>query len=62
MENNVLQQLKENIAKVMIGNERTIELVLTCLVAKGHILLAFQTDFCILQLSSKSYKCTYWCI
>ena len=35
MENNVLQQLKENIAKVMIGNERTIELVLTCLVAKG---------------------------
>ena len=23
----------------MIGNERTIELVLTCLVAKGHILL-----------------------
>ena len=39
MENNVLQQLKENIAKVMIGNESTIELVLTCLVAKGHILL-----------------------
>ena len=39
MKNNVLQQLKENIAKVMIGNERTIELVLTCLVAKGHILL-----------------------
>ena len=39
MENNGLQQLKENIAKVMIGNERTIELVLTCLVAKGHILL-----------------------
>ena len=39
MENNVLQQLKENIAKGMIGNERTIELVLTCLVAKGHILL-----------------------
>ena len=36
---NGLQQLKENIAKVMIGNERTIELVLTCLVAKGHILL-----------------------
>ena len=39
MENNGLQQLKENIAKVMIGNERTIELVLTCLVARGHILL-----------------------
>ena len=39
MENTGLQQLKENIAKVMIGNERTIELVLTCLVAKGHILL-----------------------
>ena len=37
MENNVLQQLKENIAKVMIGNERTIELVLTCLVAKGPV-------------------------
>ena len=47
MENNVLQQLKENIAKVMIGNERTIELVLTCLVAKGHILL----EDCLLYTS-----------
>ena len=40
MENNVLQQLKENIAKVMIGNERTIELVLTCLaVSYTHLTL-----------------------
>ena len=39
MENNVLQQLKENIAKLKIRNQRTIELVQTCLLAKGHILL-----------------------
>lgn len=39
MEGNVLQKLKENISKVMIGNERTIELVLICVLAKGHILL-----------------------
>ena len=39
MDNNILQQLKENIAKIMIGNERTIELVLSCILAKGHILL-----------------------
>ncbi len=39
MEENILQILKNNIAKVMIGNERTIELMLTCVLAKGHILL-----------------------
>lgn len=39
MDNNILQQLKENIAKIMIGNERTIELVLSCILAKGHVLL-----------------------
>ena len=35
----MLQKLKENVAKVMIGNERTIELILTCVLAKGHVLL-----------------------
>lgn len=34
-----LQQIKENIEKVMIGNETTIEFVLTALLAKGHVLL-----------------------
>lgn len=35
----IMKQLKENIEKVMIGNEKTIELVLTCILAKGHVLL-----------------------
>ncbi len=39
MEENILQKLKQNIAKVMIGNERTVELILTCVLAKGHVLL-----------------------
>lgn len=39
MNTEILQKLKENIAKVMIGNEKTIELVLTCMLAKGHVLL-----------------------
>lgn len=39
MDMNILQSLKENIRKVMIGNEHTIDLILTSLIAKGHILL-----------------------
>lgn len=39
MNTEILQELKANIAKVMIGNEQTIELVLTCMLAKGHVLL-----------------------
>lgn len=39
MNTEILQKLKENIAKVMIGNENTIQLVLTCMLAKGHVLL-----------------------
>lgn len=40
MENvSVLQRLKENINKVMIGNEQTLDLILTALLAKGHVLL-----------------------
>ncbi|EET62722.1 ATPase family associated with various cellular activities (AAA) [Marvinbryantia formatexigens DSM 14469] len=35
----IIRHLKENIAKVMIGNERTTELVLACVLAKGHVLL-----------------------
>ena len=39
MNNDILANINDNINKVMIGNENTIRLVLTCLVAKGHILL-----------------------
>lgn len=39
MKEQLLQDLKQNIAKVMIGNERTIELILACMLAKGHVLL-----------------------
>lgn len=35
----MLQKLKRNIEKVMIGNERTMEMILTCLLARGHVLL-----------------------
>ncbi len=35
----MLKKIKENIGKVMIGNERTIELILTCMLAGGHVLL-----------------------
>lgn len=35
----VLQTLKDNISKVMIGNEQTLHLLLTALVAGGHVLL-----------------------
>lgn len=35
----MLLKLKENISQVMIGNERTIELVLACILAGGHALL-----------------------
>lgn len=40
MENiTVLQILKDNINKVMIGNAQTLDLILTALLAKGHVLL-----------------------
>ena len=35
----ILHTVRENISKVMIGNDHTINLILTSLVAKGHILL-----------------------
>ncbi|MFC5775548.1 AAA family ATPase [Ectobacillus antri] len=35
----VLQDLKDNVAKVIIGKDETIELALVALVARGHILL-----------------------
>lgn len=34
-----IKRLKENIARVMIGNGQTTELVLACVLAKGHVLL-----------------------
>lgn len=39
MELSVLHALKENIAKVLVGNEETTELLLVALLAKGHVLL-----------------------
>ena len=39
MNTQVLGKIEENIKKVMIGNEKTIRLVLTAMTANGHILL-----------------------
>lgn len=39
MDISILQTLKNNISKVMVGNEQTITLVLTSMLADGHILL-----------------------
>jgi MoxR-like ATPase len=39
MDITVLQNIKNSIAEVMIGNDETIDLVLTSLVAGGHVLL-----------------------
>lgn len=39
MDTGILQNLMSNVSKVIVGNERTIELLLTCILAKGHVLL-----------------------
>lgn len=39
MDTEILQKLKSNIQKVMIGNEETLTMVLTALTAGGHVLL-----------------------
>ena len=39
MDEKILEKIRENIGKVMIGNEHTTALVLTCMLAEGHILL-----------------------
>lgn len=39
MKTEILQQLKANIQKVMIGNEETLTMILTALTAGGHVLL-----------------------
>ncbi len=39
MDLSVLKTLKENISQVMIGNETTTTLLLTAMLAKGHVLL-----------------------
>lgn len=39
MDTTILQTLKDNIKKVMIGNEQTIDLILASLMANGHVLL-----------------------
>lgn len=37
--NDKIQLLRENIQKVIIGKENTIDLLMTALLAKGHVLL-----------------------
>lgn len=39
MDTEILQKLKANVQKVMIGNEKTLTMVLTALAAGGHVLL-----------------------
>lgn len=39
MEVGILKNLQDNIGKVMIGNEGTVKLILTALLARGHVLL-----------------------
>lgn len=39
MESSKLGALKENIAKILVGNEMTTELLLAALLARGHVLL-----------------------
>ena len=39
MELSILDALRENISKVLIGNEETTELLLAALLARGHVLL-----------------------
>ena len=36
---NTLQKLRENISKVIVGKTQTIDLLLTCLAAGGHVLI-----------------------
>ena len=39
MDLSVLHALKENISQVIIGNESTVTLLLTAMLARGHVLL-----------------------
>lgn len=39
MEENILKKIRENISRVMIGNDQTVNLILTCMLARGHVLL-----------------------
>lgn len=39
MELKLLENLQNNISKVMIGNQRTMKLIITAILAKGHVLL-----------------------
>ena len=39
MDLSILKSLKENISRVVIGNESTISLILTAILARGHVLL-----------------------
>ena len=36
---NILQAVKDNIAKVLVGQERVTDLLLAALLAGGHVLL-----------------------
>lgn len=39
MESSILNTLRENVSQVIIGNETTIDFLLTAILAKGHVLL-----------------------
>ncbi len=39
MDTQILQTLKDNMKKVIIGNDRTLDLLLCAIVARGHVLL-----------------------
>jgi len=39
MESKKIKQIKDNIAKVIVGKEKAVELLLTSLLAKGHVLI-----------------------
>ena len=35
----LISSIRENIGKVMVGSEETIDLLLTALIAEGHVLI-----------------------
>ena len=36
---NILQSIKENVGKVLVGEERVTNLLLTAMIAGGHVLI-----------------------
>ena len=55
MNNQKLIEIRKNIEKVIIGKSENIDLILTALLAGGHVLL----DDCRKVLTHKSYRGKY---